>query len=183
MRKLTFAGGAMASLGAMTHLERARGRYMRGPDGHEQKTVEQLANETKAAFEKKHDEVKEIAEKALAEAEKGIPLSTTAKELADQALTGMNEAKARLDELEQKMASRSGAEERRERSIGEQYVESDEYKSAFANGARQGQNVGIEVKAITSLTTNADGSAGDAVRPGSHPGAHGHAARSSDDRA
>lgn len=130
----------------------------------ETKSVAELAAETKAAFEKKHDEVKAIAEKALAEAEKGIPLSTTAKELADQALTGMNEAKARLDDLEQKMARRGGSQEDRQRTIGEQYVESDEYKAAFGSGARQGQNVGIEVKAITSLTTDANGSAGDMVR-------------------
>jgi len=164
MRKLMMLGGAMALLGAMTPAERAKGRYMRGPDGHgDGKTVAELAAETKASFDRKHDEVKAIAEKALAEAEKGIPLSTTAKELADQALTGMNEAKARLDDLEQK-AARRGSEQVETKSIGQQYVESDAYKNAFGSGARQGQNVGIEVKAITSLTTNADGSAGDLVR-------------------
>lgn len=129
----------------------------------ETKSVADLAAETKAVFDKKHDEVKAIAEKALAEAEKGIPMSTTAKELADQALTGLNETKARLDELEQKSARRGSSDERVP-TIGEQYVNSDEYKSAFAGGARQGQNVGIEVKAITSLTTDANGSAGDLVR-------------------
>lgn len=129
----------------------------------ETKSVAELAAETKAAFDKKHDEVKAIAEKALAEAEKGIPMSTTAKELADQALTGLNETKARLDDLEQK-AARRGSTDERVPTIGEQYVSSDEYKSAFAGGARQGQNVGIEVKAITSLTTDANGSAGDLVR-------------------
>ena len=129
----------------------------------ENKSVAELAAETKAAFEAKHDEVKAIAEKALAEAEKGIPMSKTAKELADQALTSLNETKARLDELEQK-AARRGAENPRQPSIGEQYVNSEEFKAAFANGARQGQNVGIEVKAITSLTTDANGSAGDLVR-------------------
>lgn len=130
----------------------------------ETKSVAELAAETKALFETKHNEVKGIAEKALAEAERGIPLSTTAKELADQALTGLNETKARLDELEQK-AARRGVEQIEAKSIGQQYIESDAYKNAFANGARQGQNVGIEVKAITSLTTDANGSAGDLVRP------------------
>ena len=165
MRKFALLGSAMALLGPMTAAERKRGRYMRGPEGHpESKSAAELANEAKAAFEAKHNEVKAIAEKALAEAEKGIPLSTTAKELADQALTGMNEAKSRLDELEQKMAKRGPADADRPKSIGEQYVESDQFKAAFANGARQGQNVAIEVKAITSLTTDANGSAGDLVR-------------------
>ena len=131
----------------------------------ETKSVAELAAETKAVFDRKHDEVKAIAEKALAEANKGVPLSNTAKELADQALTGLNETKARLDELEQKAARKGVPEDQRQPSIGEQYVNSDEFKAAFANGARQGQNVGIEVKTITSLTTDAAGSAGAFVRP------------------
>lgn len=166
MKKNVLTGARFGALGVMTANERRLGRYLRDGTGHPStKTAAELAIEVKASFEKKHDEVKAIAEKALAEAEKGIPLSTTAKELADLALLGMNDAKARLDDLEQKAAKRGGGDLERERSIGEQYVESDEYKAAFANGARQGQNVGIEVKAITSLTTDANGSAGDAVRP------------------
>ena len=164
MRKTHLLGGAMALLGPMTAAERAKGRYMRAPD-HEQKSAGELAIEAKAAFDKKHDEVKAIAEKALAEAEKGLPMSTTAKELADQALIGMNEAKARLDEIEQKLAKRGSGQAERPKSIGEQYVESEQFKTAFANGARKGQNVGIDVKTITSLSTDAAGSAGDAVRP------------------
>ena len=165
MRKFMMMGSASALLGAMTAAERAKGRYMRAPDGHgDGKTVAELAAETKAAFDKKHDEVKGIAEKALAEAEKGVPMSQAAKELADQAVIGLNETKARLDELEQK-AARRGAEQVAEKTIGEQYVDSAEYKAAFGNGARQGQNVGIEVKTITSLSTDASGSAGAAVRP------------------
>lgn len=77
----------------------------------EDQNVDAIVREVKTAFDTKHDAVKAIAEKALAEAEKGIPLSTTAKELADQALTGMNEAKARLDEVEQKLARRGAADD------------------------------------------------------------------------
>lgn len=130
----------------------------------ETKSVAELAAETKAAFEKKHDEVKEIAEKALAEAGKGVPMAEKAKEVADIALTGMNELKALLTDLEQKAARRGPNGPAHQPTIGEQYVSSDEFKSAFSGGARQGQNVGIEVKAITSLTTDANGSAGDLVR-------------------
>jgi HK97 family phage major capsid protein len=129
----------------------------------ETKSVAELAAETKALFEKKHDEVKAIAEKALAEATKGIPMAESAKEVADTALTGMNELKSLLNDLEQK-AARRGVDVEQAPSIGQQYIDSDDYKSAFANGARQGQNVGIEVKTITSLSTNADGSAGAMVR-------------------
>jgi HK97 family phage major capsid protein len=157
--------GAAALIGVMTPAERARGRYMRAPDGHpETKTVEQVAIETKAAFDRRFDEVKGLAEQALGKVNAGEILPAGYKEKIDGALTAMNETKARLDDAEQKLARRGGGQPEREKSIGEQYVESDQYKAAFANGARQGQNVGIDVKAITSLTTDANGSAGDLVR-------------------
>lgn len=130
----------------------------------ETKSVAELAAETKALFETKHDEVKALAEKAIAEAGRGIEMTTSQKEVIDGALIGMNEAKARLDDLEQKMAARRPNGPERQPTIGEQFVESEQFKAAFPNGARQGQNVGVEVKAITSLTTDANGSAGDLVR-------------------
>ncbi len=130
----------------------------------ETKSVAELAAETKAAFETKLNEVRGIAEDAIGKARAGEDMTKSAKEIADGALTGLNETKARLDELEQRVARRGSGQPEREKSIGEQYVESEQYKAAFANGARQGQNVGIDVKAITSLTTDANGSAGDLVR-------------------
>lgn len=129
----------------------------------EQKTAAELAAEVKRDFETKHDKVKEIAEKALAEAEKGVPLASTAKELADQAITGMTEAKARLDELEQKMARR-GEEGEDHLSAGERFVESEGFK-AFAGQTRPRGRFIAEVKDITSLTTDAAGSVGSLVRP------------------
>lgn len=127
----------------------------------EQKSAAELAAEFKHDFETRHDKVKEIAEKALAEAEKGISTSNTTKELADQAITGMNEAKSRLDELEQKMAraSRWGSGEDGPRTAGERFVEDEEFK-AFAGKTRPKGRVLVEVKDITSLTTDAAGSAG-----------------------
>lgn len=122
------------------------------------KTAAELAAEVKRDFDAKHDQVKAIAEKALAEAEKGAPLASTAKELADQAITGMNEAKARLDELEQKMARRGGDGEGA-RTAGERFVEDAAFK-AFAAQTRPRGRVVVEVKDITSLTTDAAGSAG-----------------------
>lgn len=129
----------------------------------ETKSAAEMAAETKAAFEAKHDEVKAIAEKALAEAEKGIPLSTTAKELADQALTGMNEAKARLDEMEQKL-DRQGNTSDGPLTAGQRFVEADEFKS-FAGQTRPRGRAIIEVKDISSLTTDAAGSVGTLVQP------------------
>ncbi|HEV7416438.1 MAG TPA: phage major capsid protein [Tianweitania sediminis] len=124
----------------------------------EQKTAAELAAEVKRDFETKHDKVKEIAEKALAEAEKGLPLATTAKELADTAITGMNEAKARLDEMEQKM-SRRGEQGDQPMTAGERFVQDEAFKN-FAGQLRPKGRLLVEVKDITSLTTDAAGSAG-----------------------
>ncbi|AYO83665.1 phage major capsid protein [Methylobacterium brachiatum] len=128
----------------------------------EQKSAAELAAEVKRDFETKHDKVKEIAEKALAEAEKGVTASGTTKELADQAIVGMNEAKARLDEMEQKLARRrEGGDVAR--SAGERFIEDEGFK-AFAGQTRpRGRHI-VEVKDISSLTTDAAGSVGGLVQ-------------------
>lgn len=134
------------------------------------KTAEQLAGEVKAAFDARHDQVKALAEEALGKAQKGEDLSAATKQLADEALVGMNEAKARLDELEQKIARKGADDETRPRSIGEQVLAADEMKAFLASRASRGR-ASVEVKAIiTSLTTDAMGSAGDLIVPDRLPG-------------
>lgn len=127
------------------------------------KSVAELAAEAKKSFDQKHDAVKAIAEKALAEAEAGKGMTQTAKELADQALTGMNEAKARLDDLEQKLA-RGGGEGDKPMTAGERFINDERFKS-FAGETRPRGRVLVEVKDISSLTTNADGSVGTLIQP------------------
>ncbi len=131
----------------------------------ENKTVAELAAETKALFDTRFDSLKEIAEKAIAEAGKGVSMSETVKELADQALTGTNEAKARLDELEQKMAASGNRGDEGPQSAGYIAINNDEVKSLMAAG-RGRVSIEMDQKAIiSSLTTDANGSAGDLVVP------------------
>jgi len=131
----------------------------------DEKTVDQLVAEVKDLVASRHDAVKAIAENALGKAQAGEPLSREAKEKADEALTGLNEAKARLDELEQKMARKSYDEPQRSKSAGAQMIE-DEAVKAFMASPTGGKRVGVDVKAIiSSLTTDANGSAGDLVIP------------------
>lgn len=136
------------------------------------KSAAELAAEIKGDFEKKFDEVKGMAEKAVAEAQKGADQSAAQKEVIDNALTGMNEAKARLDELEQKMARGGPAQDDRQKSIGEQFVESDGFKAFEATGfAKTAQRGDMQIKAtLTSATTDAAGSVGDAVQTTRLPG-------------
>lgn len=136
------------------------------------KSAAELAAEIKGDFEKKFDEVKGMAEKAVAEAQKGADQSAAQKEVIDNALTGMNEAKARLDELEQKMARGGGNDDDRAKSIGEQFVESEGFKSFEATGFSKSARGGdLQIKAtLTSATTAAAGSVGDAVQTTRLPG-------------
>src|SRR3546814_4781597 len=87
----------------------------------ENKSAAEIAAEVKAAFDLKLDAVKAIAEEVKGKLEKGEEISASAKELADQAITGMNESKARLDEIEQKMA-RKGSGEGDERKKSEEHT-------------------------------------------------------------
>lgn len=129
----------------------------------ETKTVAELAAETKASFEKKHDAVKEIAEKALAMAEEGKSLSEAEKAKADKAITGLNEVKGLLNDLEQKLA-RDRSEHDGPQSAGAKFVESEGFK-AFAGQTRPRGRFIEEVKDITSLSTDAAGSVGSLVQP------------------
>jgi len=129
----------------------------------ETKTAAELAAETKAAFDRKHDEVKAIAEKALAEAEKGVPMAQTAKDLADQALTALTEAKGRMDDMQQQI-DRRGDDRDESLTAGERFVEDDGFKSFAASTRPRGRHI-VEVKDITSLTTDAAGSVGSLVQP------------------
>lgn len=130
----------------------------------ETKTADEIVAEVKTAFETKHDAVKAIAEEALGKVEAGEALTETVKGLADEALTGMNEAKARLDELEQKVARQREAEVEAVKSLGEEFTDDPKVKEFIASGGKG--RVSMEVKAIiSSLTTLADGSAGDLIVP------------------
>ena len=126
------------------------------------KSAAELAAEFKSDFDAKHSSVKEIAEKALAESAKGTPMAEKAKELADDAIKGMNEAKARLDEIDQKLA-RQGGDDNDHRSAGQRFVDDEDFKS-FSGQTRPRGRVLVEVKDITSLTTDAAGSAGALVQ-------------------
>jgi HK97 family phage major capsid protein len=136
----------------------------------EQKTAEQLASETKAAFDKSLDAVKAIATDALGRAEKGEALTNSLKEKADEALTGLGQLRAILTDVEQKMARRGGDDEPA-RSLGQQFTDSDEFKAFHASGFKDRANANLRLKAtLTTLTSNAAGSVGDGVQATRLPG-------------
>lgn len=129
----------------------------------ENKSVAEVAAETKAAFDRRFDELKAIATDALGRAEKGEGMSEGAKQKADEAITAAGEAKARLDEIEQKMAGFRQSDDVSRKSVGQMVLANDAVKAMMAAGKGRA-SVEIDSKAIISgLTTDADGSAGDLV--------------------
>lgn len=125
--------------------------------------------EIKAAVDKLTDSVREQAEKAVAEAQRGIKMAEGQKDQIDDLMTKQQAARAELDELLQKMARRGGSDEKSTPdTAGYSFIESDQYKAFKDSGERlrTGQSVRVDVKAITSLGA----SAGALIAPDRRPG-------------
>lgn len=128
----------------------------------ENKSVADLAAEIKADHQKAIDAVKAIAEDALGKAKAGEALSSSVKEQADEALIKMNAFTEQLAEVEQRLARAGNGGEEGQKSIGEQFVESEGFKSfADSKFAKSARGADMKVKAtLTSATTDAAGSIG-----------------------
>lgn len=122
-------------------------------------------------FKKATDEVKKLGEDITGKMAHGEKITSDLKEQADNALTTMNGFKARVDELEQKLARRGEEREhQQQKSFGEQFVESQNFKSLAESSSQRGR-ADMQFKAtITLATTDAAGSAGDLVQNTRLPG-------------
>jgi HK97 family phage major capsid protein len=115
--------------------------------------IEKLGDQVNAS----HDKVKELAEKAMADAKNGNTMAAQMKRDVDEALTKANEKtaelRADLHALEQRQAAiYSGGGGQRPKTIGEQVVESDGYKSLM--GAKGGRgSMGLTINAAITSTT------------------------------
>ncbi|PLU10196.1 capsid protein [Sinorhizobium medicae] len=124
-----------------------------------EKTAEQLALEVKAEFDKTMNQVKEIAEKALAEAAKGVGMTDDLKEKADESLLKMNALTEQVADIEQKLARGGGTKTTPEKTIGEQFVEDQGVKDWAQSSPSKGK-ADVRFKAtITSATTDTAGGA------------------------
>lgn len=127
--------------------------------------------EIKSALDKIGGQVKEAGEKALAEAQKGVQMSTAAKEKTDELLSKqgelekqLKEAVARLDDVEQNGARGNGQDGLNAKSVGNQFVDSEGFKK-FA-GEKGAGKFSMNFKAVTDITsaTTGTGAAGDWVQ-------------------
>lgn len=126
------------------------------------KTAEQLAVETKAAFDRALDAVKGIAEEALGKAKAGESHSENLKAKADEALLQVNALRDQLGGLEQKMTRNAGVPEA-PKSFGSQFVDSEGFKSFQSSGfSKTTGRADIQLKStLTTAVTDASGSVGD----------------------
>lgn len=124
--------------------------------------IKQLSTEVADALK----QVQDFATKAADSVKKGEELSVDAKAKIDDAMTKLNvldDFKTRLDDMEQKQA-RGGGDNNESLTAGNRFIESEAFKS-FAAETRPRGRVQVDVKDISSLTTNAPGSVGTLVQP------------------
>ena len=121
------------------------------------------------ALKEATDQVKTFAEKAEGELKRLGGITDDTKKSADEALIKFNEINARMTEVEQKMSRRGEEQIERRKTTGQQVTDSEEFKNFIAGGGKG--RMSMSVKAIiSSLTTDADGSAGDLIVPMRVPG-------------
>jgi HK97 family phage major capsid protein len=133
--------------------------------GETTKAIEDLSKQLKEAA----DEVRKQAETTATEIKNLGQVTTETKKAADDALVKHGELSARMTEIEQKLTQRGDEKKDEPSSVGRKFTDSQEFKDWAAKGGKG--RARVEVKAIiSSLTTDADGSAGDAIAPTRLPG-------------
>lgn len=157
--------GLAALGGTIAHARSEFGRKDANP-GADEKEFEQLVKQLKDAT----DQVKSFAEKTDAELKRLGGATDDTKKAADDAVIKMNAIGDRITDLEQKLARRGLEAPERAKSIGQEFIENEEFKAAIPSLRGKGY-FSMPVKAIISaLTTDADGSAGDLIVPQRQPG-------------
>lgn len=131
---------------------------------------EDQVKELAAEFKKATDKVNGLGTELTGRMEKGEKGINDLKDQVDEALTAMNEAKTRLDDIEQKQARSGNDEPEQQKSLGRQLYDSDQFKS-FVENPRAGGRATLQVKAdLTSATTEEPGSAGALTTAQRQPG-------------
>ncbi|HEV7344552.1 MAG TPA: phage major capsid protein [Devosia sp.] len=113
-------------------------------------------------------EIKSFAEKADAEIKATGKIATETKSALDKLSTDGVALAERLQAVEQKMSKRSFGPAAA-KSVGEQFVESEDFKSLASKGAGSAR-ISIKANELTSATTDTNGAVGDAIVPQRLPG-------------
>lgn len=126
----------------------------------------EFKKEQEQAIKSAVDPLRERFEEFVGKVAKGDKVVEDFKGEIDESLTKLNR---RLDEefsrIEQKMARAGGGDDAERKSVGELFTSDERVKSFLAKEPSDGK-VDLRIKAtLTSLTTDAAGSVGDAIAP------------------
>lgn len=125
------------------------------PDGTNQSETKEMLT---AALAKISDQVKEVGEKALAEAKKAGDMNAETKGKVDELLIKQGELQARLLEMEQKAARPKGDGNNTPSSVGQQLIEAPEFLEWIKGGGIKSTQSGFVFPCkniIGTTTTNA----------------------------
>jgi hypothetical protein len=117
----------------MTAAERAKGRYMRAPDHDD---VEPLPARSRPTSKRSTTRSKRSPKRRSLKPRRAFRWPKRPRKSPTKRLIGMNEAKARLDELEQKVAPRREDEADEAKSLGERFTDSEEVKDFLDRGGK-----------------------------------------------
>jgi len=123
--------------------------------------------EIKTSLKKIEDDVKAFAEKSLAEVRNQGKLSDETKAKVDELLTKQGEMQANLQHTQQALAkieANGAGGDVQHQSLGARFIADESVKAFLGQNRPRGRADILVQAAITSLTTDADGSAGDLVQ-------------------
>ena len=126
----------------------------------------------KAALGKISDQVREVGEKAMAQAKKAGDMSAEMKPRVDELLVEQGRLMARLQEVEQKQARRAGPDSVASQTLGQIFVGDSAFKSWVESGGIKSTQSGY-VGAVPRAALTSVGSPGvpPDLQPGVLPGA------------
>lgn len=115
-------------------------------------------------------EISDLIQKATAEVEKTGQMTAETKSGLEKLSEKASEMQTRLTALEQKATRQNGGGDAVVKSLGERFTDSDEVQAALKSGQGWRGRARMELKAITSATADANGSAGALLDPMRVPG-------------
>lgn len=122
-----------------------------------------------AVLKAKQEEVKDLAKEFTVKAANGEKIGEELKEKTDKLLTDFNGQKARLDDMEQKLARRAEPEIHEEKSLGQAFVDTEQFKNFQKMPMPRGR-VDMQQKATITLATTGTGAAGETITATRIPG-------------
>lgn len=153
-------------INTMSNGARAEGRQMQ----RKERADDQIElKDVMAALTQRDQDIKSFAEKAGEEIKNHGKILDDTKTILDGLVKSGLGLQDRLNDVEQKLSRRTGAEEEAQKSIGEQFTNGDDFKGL----AEKGRGIArMRLKAVTSITssTTGTGGVGVGIQPARVPG-------------